>query len=131
MSSANASAESYVSPKQLNLDPAASGCRYTQSDRPHNGECGFGIMRIRGLVNRTSTSTTLPRARSKTCSQSLLEDRRGGEVWRCSVGQTEACWYLRVIYVPDPQLGSAFVITAYELGPKALKALRRRRRKKK
>lgn len=39
--------------------------------------------------------------------------------------------YLRVIYVPDPEPESAFVITAYDLGPKALKALRRRRRRKK
>ncbi len=34
-----------------------------------------------------------------------------------------------VIYVPDPVPASAFVITAYDLGPKALKALRRRRKK--
>jgi hypothetical protein len=59
-----------------------------------------------------------------------LEDRKGDEGSRVAVGQTEAGRYLRVIYVPDPQPGSAFVITAYELGPKALKALRRRRRKK-
>ncbi|MEQ1760499.1 MAG: hypothetical protein ABL986_19480 [Vicinamibacterales bacterium] len=37
--------------------------------------------------------------------------------------------YLRVIYVPDPEPGSIFVITAYDLGPNALKALRRRRKK--
>jgi hypothetical protein len=59
-----------------------------------------------------------------------LEDRKGDEGSRVAVGQTEAGRYLRVIYVPDPQPGSAFVITAYELGPKALKALRRRRRRK-
>jgi len=59
-----------------------------------------------------------------------LEDRKGDESSRVAVGQTEAGRYLRVIYVPDPQPGSAFVITAYELGPKALKALRRRRRRK-
>lgn len=35
-----------------------------------------------------------------------------------------------MIYVPDPQPESVFVITAYELGPKAKHALRRRRRKK-
>jgi len=33
-----------------------------------------------------------------------------------------------VIYVPDPILGSVFVITAYELGEKAQKALRRRQK---
>ena len=47
-----------------------------------------------------------------------------------ALGQTRAGRYLRVIYVPDPEAGSVFVITAYELGPKALKALRRRRRRK-
>lgn len=60
-----------------------------------------------------------------------LEDRVGTEGSRVAVGQTEAGRYLRVIYVPDPQPDSAFVITAYDVGPKALKALRRRRRRKK
>jgi hypothetical protein len=35
-----------------------------------------------------------------------------------------------VVYVPDPEPESAFVVTAYDLGPKAKKALQRRRRKK-
>ena len=35
---------------------------------------------------------------------------------------------LRVIYVPDPAPRSVFVITAYELGEKARKALRRRQK---
>jgi hypothetical protein len=35
-----------------------------------------------------------------------------------------------VIYVPDPMPDSVFVVTAYQLGPKALSALRRRRRRK-
>jgi hypothetical protein len=39
--------------------------------------------------------------------------------------------YLRVIYVPDPEPNSAFVITAYELRGKPLIAYRRRRRRKK
>lgn len=58
-----------------------------------------------------------------------LEDRVGTEGSRVAVGQTEAGRYLRVIYVPDPQPDSAFVITGYDLAPKALKALRRRRKK--
>ncbi len=58
-----------------------------------------------------------------------IEDRAGTEGSRVAIGQTEAGRYLRVIYVPDPEPGSAFVITAYDLGPKALKALRRRRKK--
>jgi hypothetical protein len=59
-----------------------------------------------------------------------MEDRPGREDSRIAIGQTAAGRYLRVIYVPDPELRSVFVITAYELGSKALKALRRRRRKK-
>ena len=60
-----------------------------------------------------------------------IEDRIGTAGSRVAIGQTEAGRYLRIIYVPDPQPDSAFVITAYDLGPKALKALRRRRRRKK
>ena len=58
-----------------------------------------------------------------------IEDRPGSEGSRVAVGQTEAGRYLKVIYVPDPAPGSVFVITAFELGPKALKALKRRRKK--
>jgi uncharacterized protein DUF4258 len=58
-----------------------------------------------------------------------IEDRPGTEGSRVALGQTEAGRYLKVIYVTDPAPGSLFVITAYELGPKALKALRRRRKK--
>lgn len=60
-----------------------------------------------------------------------IEDRIGTAGSRVAIGQTEAGRYLRIIYVPDPQPNSAFVITAYDLGPKALKALRRRRGRKK
>ena len=59
-----------------------------------------------------------------------LEDRPGREGSRVAIGQTRGGRFLRVVYVPDGQPGSVFVITAYELGPKALRALRRRRKKK-
>jgi len=58
-----------------------------------------------------------------------MEDRAGRDGSRIALGQTEAGRYLRVIYVPDSTLGSVLVITAYELGEKARKALRRRRQK--
>lgn len=58
------------------------------------------------------------------------EDRKGREGSRIVVGQTAAGRYLRVIYVPDPEPGSVFVITAYELAGRPLAALRRRRKKK-
>ena len=59
-----------------------------------------------------------------------MEDRPGQEGSRMAVGQTSAGRYLRVIYVPDPKPESVFVITAYEMGPKAKKALRRRQKQK-
>jgi len=59
------------------------------------------------------------------------EDRRGEEGSRVAIGQTEAGRYLRVIYVPDPEPGSIFVITSYELRGKTLDAYRRRRRRQK
>jgi len=58
------------------------------------------------------------------------EDRQGYEGARVAIGQTAAGRYLRVIYVPDPEPGSVFVITAYELRGKALAAYRRRKRRK-
>ena len=57
------------------------------------------------------------------------EDRQGYEGARVAIGQTQAGRCLRVIYVPDPEPGSVFVITSYELSGKALAAYRRRRRK--
>jgi hypothetical protein len=59
-----------------------------------------------------------------------MEDRPGRERSRVALGRTQAGRHLRVIYVPDPAPDSVFVITAYQLGPKALRALRRRRRRK-
>jgi hypothetical protein len=59
------------------------------------------------------------------------EDRPGQEGSRIAIGQTQNGRYLRVIYVPDPQPNSIFVITAYELKGKPLIAYRRRRRRKK
>ena len=58
------------------------------------------------------------------------EDRRGREGSRIAIGQTRAGRYLRVIYVPDPEPHSVFVITAYDLVGKPFVAYRRRRRKK-
>ena len=56
------------------------------------------------------------------------EDRAGGGDSRIAIGQTGAGRYLRVVYVPDPEPGSAFVVTAYDLKGKPLAAYRRRRR---
>jgi hypothetical protein len=58
------------------------------------------------------------------------EDRPGREGSRVAIGKTRAGRYLRVIYVPDPEPESVFVITAYELRGKPLFAYRKRLRKK-
>ena len=58
------------------------------------------------------------------------EDRSGREGSRVAIGKTPTGRYLRVIYVPDPEPDSVFVITAYDLRGKALIAYRRRRRRK-
>jgi hypothetical protein len=58
------------------------------------------------------------------------EDRPGTKDSRIAIGQTDAGRYLRVIYVRDPEPDSVFVITAYDLDGKPLKAYRRRIRKK-
>ena len=58
------------------------------------------------------------------------EDRPGRDGSRVTIGQTQHGRYLRVIYVPDPQPESVFIITAYELTGKPLAAYRRRRRKR-
>lgn len=59
-----------------------------------------------------------------------VEDRPGKEGSRVAVGQTPEGRYLRVIYVPDPEPDSVFVITAYELRGKPLTAYRRRRKRR-
>jgi hypothetical protein len=58
------------------------------------------------------------------------EDRPGSDASRMALGQTESGRYLRVVYVPDLPNDSIFVVTAYELSGKQLKAYRQRRRRK-
>jgi len=49
-----------------------------------------------------------------------VEDRPGREGARVALGQNASGRYLRIIYVPDPDPDSVFVITAYELTGKPL-----------
>jgi hypothetical protein len=49
---------------------------------------------------------------------------------RQSIGQTSTGRYLRVIYVPDLEGDGVFVVTAYPLTGKPLKAYRRRQRRR-
>ncbi len=50
------------------------------------------------------------------------EDRPGRDDSRLAIGQTRSGRYLRVIYIPDPEPNSVFIITAYELTGKPLLA---------
>jgi hypothetical protein len=47
------------------------------------------------------------------------------------MAQTSAGRYLKVVFVPDPDGDGGFVVTAYELRGKGLKAYRRNKRRKK
>lgn len=58
------------------------------------------------------------------------EDRAGRDGSRVAIGRTRGGRHLKVIYVPDRQPASVFVITAYEVAGKALLAYRRRRKRK-
>ncbi|NBC47540.1 MAG: DUF4258 domain-containing protein [Gammaproteobacteria bacterium] len=58
------------------------------------------------------------------------EDRPGRDGSRVALGRTSGGRFLRVIYVPDPEPNSVFVIAAYELSGKPLIAFRRRHRRK-
>jgi hypothetical protein len=58
------------------------------------------------------------------------EEFPGRDDSRIALGQTAAGRYLQVVFVPDADPDSVFVVTAYELRGKALKAYRRRRRRK-
>ena len=58
------------------------------------------------------------------------EDLPAARDSRMKLGQTAAGRYLQVIYVPDEDPRSVFVVTAYELRGKAKQAFRRRRRRR-
>lgn len=83
-----------------------------ETGQPHIYEHGVGENEVEEALRRKS------------------EDRQGQGGSRVAIGQTLSGSYLRVIYVPDPQPNSIFVITAYELKGKPLIAFRRRRKKK-
>lgn len=58
------------------------------------------------------------------------EELRAARGARMKIGRTSIGRYLQVIYVPDEDPESVFVITAYELRGKARTAFRRRQRRK-
>jgi hypothetical protein len=58
------------------------------------------------------------------------EEFAGRDDSRIRLGQTLAGRYLQIVFVPDVGRISAFVVTAYELSPKAKRAFRRRQRRR-
>ncbi|MEK7865141.1 MAG: DUF4258 domain-containing protein [Planctomycetota bacterium] len=62
--------------------------------------------------------------------QGPIEDRDGYDGARVAIGRTRNGRDLRVVYVIDTEPLSIFVITAYPLVGKALKAFKRRQRKR-
>jgi len=56
------------------------------------------------------------------------DDFPGRNATRIALGATDSGRHLQVIYLPEPDWGALFVITAYDLRGKALTAFRRRRR---
>jgi hypothetical protein len=59
------------------------------------------------------------------------EEFPGRDRSRIRLGQTAAGRYLQVVYAVDTVGDSAFVITAFDLTPKAKQAFRKRQRRKK
>jgi hypothetical protein len=58
------------------------------------------------------------------------DDFKGRKNTRIALGQTFFGRHLEVIYVPDKEGDSILVITAFDLRGKALRAYRRRKRRK-
>jgi hypothetical protein len=83
-----------------------------ETGRPHIENHGVGAAEVDDVLRRPG------------------EDRPGREGSRVALGQTRTGRFLRVIYVPDPEPDSVFVITAFDLVGKPLKAYRRRCRRR-
>lgn len=79
---------------------------------PHIFDHGVNEDEVRQVINRAG------------------EELPGRDRSRIRLGQTEAGRYLQVVYVPDAVGDGAFVVTAFDLTPKAKQAFRRRQRKK-
>ena len=79
--------------------------------------------------NLTSTGTTWLNTKLRQSWIVQWKTVLGEGRVRIALGQTDEGRYLRVVYAPDSIPDSVFVITAYELGSKAKRALRRRRKR--
>jgi hypothetical protein len=84
-----------------------------ETDLPHIFDHGISEEEVRQVLSRTG------------------EEFPGSDRSRMRLGQTEQGRYLQVVYVPDAIGDGAFVVTAYDLTPKAKRAYRRRQRRNK
>jgi hypothetical protein len=84
-----------------------------ETDQPHIFDHGITEDEVRHVLSRPG------------------EEFFGREGSRIRLGQTEAGRYLQVVYVPDEGGDSAFVVTAFDIAPKAKRAFRRRQRRRK
>src|SRR5437588_12572748 len=109
----------------------ATSCR--EDSRPKYGRkeleylCGSATTSILLRSCRIFIDTMSLKTKLKVFSLSLSQDIRGRDDSRIALGQTASGRYLKVVYVSDPIPNSVFVITAYELGSKAKRAVRRKR----
>jgi hypothetical protein len=83
-----------------------------ETDLPHIFDHGVTEDEVRQVLSRTG------------------EELPGSDRSRIRLGQTEAGRYLQVVYVPDVVGDSAFVVTAFDVTPKAKRAFRRRQKRK-
>jgi hypothetical protein len=81
-----------------------------ETDLPHIYEHGVNEVEVEDILRKPG------------------EDRLGREGTRVAIGQTIDGRYLKIVYVPEPESYSTFVITAYELTGKPLSAYKRRQR---
>ena len=83
-----------------------------ETDLPHIFDHGVTEDEVRQVLSRTG------------------EEFPGSDRSRIRLGQTAAGRYLQVVYVPDVVGEGVFVVTAFDITPKAKRALRKRQRRK-
>ena len=96
-----------------------------------SGSCGCGAGPAEPEVTLNQVWSDKPNVLRLQAGRQFVhpgEDRVGSDGTRVAIGRTLHGRFLRVIYVPDPEPKSVFVITAYDLRGKPALAYRRRRR---
>jgi len=87
-------------------------------------------MKIRYYIDKETNNPHIYKHNIAEFEVETVLGRPGEEGSRIATGQTENGRYIRVIYVPESNINSIFVITAYEISGNVSKSYRRRRRRK-